>query len=356
MLADVVLAAALGPGWATGDSARIARGKETYEVACAACHGRDGRGNPEWESDVRPIEFSDCGTTAEPTELWTGIVKHGGQSSGLSSVMPAYDEAYDDDEIGAVVAYIRTFCAGADAYPPGDLNFRRLLKTGKAFPEQEVVLRLSHGHEKGSRETEVEAVYESRIGPRFQYELTLPVRAQASAGAGRGVADVEVEAKYVLGFDVRRLDIFSAGVGLVLPTGSEAKGLGDGTAFLSPFLAFGKGLGSSRTLLQAKAGVEIPTDSRRASTRLPYAVGLSQVLGTSPRGFAPAIELSGTYDARTKEHEYAAWIEVSKPLNKLGHVIASVGTRIPIRPKGESYRIEAYLLWDFGDGPLWIGW
>jgi hypothetical protein len=288
--------------------------------------------------------------------VWTGIVKQGGAPSGLSSVMPAFEEAYDDDEIGAVVAYIRTFCAEADAYPPGDLNFRRLLKTGKAFPEQEVVLRLSHRHEKGCRETELEAVYESRIGPRFQYELTLPVRAQASAGAGRGVADIELEAKYVLAFDARRLDILSAGLGLVLPTGSEAKGLGDGTAFLSPFLAFGKGLGSSRTLLQAKAGVEIPTDSRSASTRFQYAVGLSRVLGMSPRGSAPAVELSGTFDARTREHGYAAWIEVSKPLSKLGHVIASVGTEIPIRPRGETYRVEAYLLWDFGDGPLWIGW
>jgi hypothetical protein len=305
---------------------------------------------------VRPIEFSDCGTTAEPTEVWTEIVKHGGQPSGLSSVMPAFDEAYDDDEIGAVVAYIRTFCAEADVYPPGDLNFRRLLKTGKAFPEQEVVLRLSHEPAKRSRETELVALYESRIGPRFQYELTLPVRAQATGSAGRGIADIELEAKYVLGFDARRLDILSAGLGLVLPTGSKAKGLGDGTAFLSPFVAFGKALGNRRTLLQAKAGLEIPTDSRKASTELQYAVGLSHILGTSHRGFAPAIELSGTYDERTKRHGYAAWIEVSKPLNKLGHVMASVGTQVPIRPRGETYRIEAYLLWDFGDGPLWIGW
>ena len=48
--------------------------------------------------------------------------------------MPAFGEAYDKEEISAVVSYIRTFCADADAYPPGDLNFRRLLKTGKAFP------------------------------------------------------------------------------------------------------------------------------------------------------------------------------------------------------------------------------
>jgi hypothetical protein len=49
-------------------------------------------------------------------------------------------------------------------------------------------------------------------------------------------------------------------------------------------------------------------------------------------------------------------IEASKPLNKLGHVIASVGVALPMRPREERYRIQAYLLWDFGDGPFWLGW
>ena len=101
-------------GWATGDTVRIAKGKEVYAQACALCHGQDGRGNPEWESQVRPIEFSDCGTTAEPSDLWESIVRSGGKAAGLHSVMPAFGEAYSDDEIGAVVAYLRTFCAEAD--------------------------------------------------------------------------------------------------------------------------------------------------------------------------------------------------------------------------------------------------
>lgn len=50
------------------------------------------------------------------------------------------------------------------------------------------------------------------------------------------------------------------------------------------------------------------------------------------------------------------WLEVSKPLNALGHVIGAVGFQLPIRPRAQTYRIEAYLLWDFGDGPFWIGW
>lgn len=50
------------------------------------------------------------------------------------------------------------------------------------------------------------------------------------------------------------------------------------------------------------------------------------------------------------------WLETSKPLNRLGHVIASVGVQVPVLPHGDTWRLEAYLLWDFGDGPVWVGW
>jgi mono/diheme cytochrome c family protein len=341
-------------GWATGDTAKIAKGKEVYAQACALCHGQDGRGNPEWESQVRPIEFSDCGTTAEPSDLWESIVRSGGKAAGLHTVMPAFGEAYVDDEIGAVVAYLRTFCAEADRYPPGDLNFRRPLKTGKAFPEQEVVLRTTHKPRRGEKETELEAVYENRIGPRFQYELVLPLRAQG--GDGRGIGDVEIETKQVLAFSHRSLSIFSAGLGLVLPTGSESKGLGAGTAFVSPFAAFGKGFARGRTFFQTRVGAELPADRDKADPELKYAAALSHAFGMSRRAFVPALELTGTYNTKTKIHDTSAWVEVSKPLSKLGHVIASVGAQIPIRPRSDTWRLEAYVLWDFGDGPLWIGW
>ncbi len=340
--------------WATVDPARIARGRELYATACALCHGRDGAGNPEWESAVRPVSFADCATTAEPAEQWETIVKKGGPVRGLSSVMPAFGEAFTDDEIGAVVTYLRTFCPRADAYPPGDLNFRRLLVTGKAFPEEELVLAVAHRPHRSTRETELVASYEKRVGPRFQYEITAPFRAQASGGDGRGVADVEVEAKQVLHFDLRRAEILSAGLGLALPTGSESKGLGTGTAVFSPFLAYGKGWG--RTLLQAKVEARVAADADRADREIEYAIGASRALGQRTIAWTPAVELAGTWNTRTRQHDYAAVIEASKPLNKLGHVIASLGVVLPIRPREDRYRIQAYLLWDFGDGPFWQGW
>lgn len=341
-------------GWSTGDTARIARGREVYQQACAHCHGQDGNGNPEWESRVRPVPFGDCQTTAEPSDLWQHVVKHGGPSVGLNSVMPAFGEAYADDEIATVVAYLRTFCADADRYPPGDLNFRRPLKTGKAFPEQELVLRAAHAPERGERETGFELVYENRIGARFQYELALPLRAQG--GAGRGIGDVEIEAKQVLGFSHSSLSIVSVGLGSVLPTGSQSRGLGSGTVLFVPFVAAGKGFGSGRTFLQAKLAVELPADTKKADTEVQYAAALSHSLGMSRRAFVPALEFTGTYNTKTKAHEYSTWVVLSKPLSALGHVIASVGAEIPLRPRSASWRLQAYLLWDFGDGPVWSGW
>jgi mono/diheme cytochrome c family protein len=352
----VALVLAAG-GWATGDPERIARGRTVYEQACAACHGRDGRSNPDWPGEVRPVALDDCTTTAEPTSLWKAIVRDGGARWGLSSVMPAFGEAYDDGEIGAVVAYMRTFCRRVDQFPPGDLNFRRLLATSKAFPEMEWVLHLSHRPDGETRETELEVIYENRLGPRFQYELEVPFRLQArGAGRGIGLGDVTVSGKQVLAFDFERLAILSGGLDVGLPTGSEDNGLGAGTLRFSPFLSFGKAWGGGRSILQGRIAARIPADGDRADPEGAYAVAFSRALGHPRVAWTPAVELVGAVNLATRRHDYAVWIETSRALNKLGHVVGSGGVQIPIRPSGAATRIEFYLLWDFGDGPFWEGW
>jgi mono/diheme cytochrome c family protein len=351
-----LLAIALLTGWATANTAQLAKGKEVFEMACVACHGEDGAGNPAWESEVRPISFADCGTTAEPTALWKSIVTHGGPRHGLSEVMPAFGEAFPGDELNAVVAYLRTFCKNADRYPPGDLNFRRLIATGKAFPEAEVVLRSKIVPARG--ETELEFLYENRIGPRFQYELEFPLRPKANdQGYGPGIGDIVVSGKYVLGFDPARLQIFSAGLEVALPTGNEGKSLGSGTTVFSPYLAFGKGIGTG--VLQGKLAMELPADTNRASRNYRYAIAYSSPpIGFSRTGYVPSVELTGAYNARNRNHAQTAVVGVSKALNKLGHVIGSVGMGIPLRPSGapRPKEFRAYVLWDFGDGPIWTGW
>jgi mono/diheme cytochrome c family protein len=345
----------LAPDVRAAEPDRLARGRELYTQGCQSCHGADGRGNPQWESAVRPVAFTDCGTTSEATETWATVVKKGGPSRGLDSAMPAFEGAYTDDELGEIIAFIRSFCPQAERYPPGDLNFRRLLRTGKAFPEQEVVLRASHRPDVATRETEIEVLYENRLGPTFQYELVLPWRTSTSVpGEGAGLGDIELEGKKVVYFSQARRDILSVGLGLGLPTGSEDDGLGSGTVAFTPFMAYGKAWG--RSVLQLQAGAEIPADSDKADPELLYRIGVSHALGPVTTAFTPALELVGSYNTKTHEHDYAVWGELSKPLNKLGHVIASLGVQAPIRPQDASWKLELYLLWDFGDGSFWTGW
>jgi mono/diheme cytochrome c family protein len=347
------LALLLLAGWATSDP-RIAQGRQIYAQSCLMCHGQDGAGNPEWESEVRPIPFNDCATTAEPAELWESIVRKGGPPHGLSSVMPAFEEALTREEIGAVVAYIRTLCPTADEYPPGDLNFRRLMRTGKAFPEAEWVIRTSDDVGADNRRGDFQIAYENRIGPRFQYEIELPMRYAAREGEGTGVRDVVVSGKQVLHFDVKKREILSGGLGLTLPIGDRSKALGNDVWALSPFLAYGRAWG--RTLVQGRAAVALPSDAGKVDRMASYAVGLSRALGPARSAWTPAIEWSGQVNTDTGQHTNSLWLEISKPLNRLGHVIGAGGVQIPLNPRADPVRFEMYLLWDFGDGPLWTGW
>lgn len=343
-------------GWATGNPGQLAQGRAVYETACLVCHGKDGAGNPDWEGEVRPVSFADCGTTAEPTALWKSIVVNGGPKHGLADVMPAFGEAFAPAELDAVVAYLRTFCRTADRYPPGDLNFRRTLATGKAFPEAEVLLRTQVVPAEG--ETEMEFVYENRVGPRFQYELEFPLRpAATNEGYGAGIGDVVVSGKYVLSFDRARMRIVSAGLEAALPTGNEGRALGAGTTVLSPFLAFGKAFGS--TVFQTRVAGEFPINTTRASRTLRYEVAVSlPSIGFSRTGYVPTLEWTGIWNPDNKSRSETLVLGVSKALNRLGHVIASLGIGIPLDPRGDPRpkQFRAHLLWDFGDGPFWQGW
>jgi len=346
-----LLALGLAAATQASDAAQsVARGREIYRTACMLCHGRLGIGNDEWVNPVRPPDLADClANTAEPDEQWHTIVAHGGPARGLSSVMPAFGDAYSQDEIDDVVAYLRALCTRADRYPPGELNFRRLLATGKAYPESEVVLApsLTLGAPQGQGEAEIDLSYEDRLGPRFQYELTLPVRPMTAHDEG-SVGRLELEGKYVLGFDKARLQIVSAGLTLTLPT-DDTSGLG-----FEPFFAYGKAWRS--TTLQARIAGSIPSNGGFADAGLIYAVGVSHGFGPSRVAWTPAIEWFGEWNPRSGEHQSSLIAEASKPLSRLGHVIGCLGVQAPLAPRSRSWRLQAYVLWDFGDGPLWKGW
>jgi mono/diheme cytochrome c family protein len=355
----LLLVAAFPLGAARVGPAQVERPRlsppELYAQACSLCHGPDGRGST-WSGEVPVPDFSDClGNTSEPSEHWETIVARGGKARGLSATMPAFGEALDPAEIRGLVEYLRTFCGDARNYPPGDLNFRRPLETGKAYPEQEVVVKPESARFEDSSATGMEVVFENRLGPRFQYEINLPfVFDSGQDPEESGIGDLEIEGKYALAFDLSRMQILSGGLGVTLPTGSREKGLGDGATLLSPFVAYGKAWG--RTILQTRVGAEISTDTGRRSSELFFQAALSQALGPPRTAFVPAVEFLGTYDFDSGQNEWAAVLEVSRALTRLGHLIGALGVRLPLTASEERYRIVGYLLWDFGDGPFWKGW
>lgn len=342
----------LGQGWATGD-ARLEQGRELFAVACAACHGADGRGNPGWESTVSAPDLADCATTAERADHWQAIVARGGARFGLSSVMPAFGETLTEGEIAAVVAYTRTLCAEADRYPPGELNPRRLLSTLKAFPETEVRIEASHALDRTSRSL-LHVEFENRLGSRFQYGVGLPIRPQNSIyDELAGVGNVEFELKRALAFSPSRGLIASVGLEVEAPTGSLPRNLGTATWVWKPFAAIAKS--SGRMSAQAHVLAELPADAfRRQDRQLLYSLGVSYSLGPPRSAWTPSCEVVGTVNRRRHFWRHEVLLGISRPVSRLGHVVAAAGVRIPTRRFGPA-RLEGYVLWDFSEGPPWRG-
>jgi cytochrome c553 len=331
----------------------LSQGRDVYSAACAACHGADGRGNPLWESTVRPPDLADCATTAERADHWEAIVAKGGAAFGLSSVMPSFGETLDRAEIGAAVAYARTLCAAADRYPPGELNPRRLLATRKAFPETELRLEASHALD-GSSRSLLRFELENRLGPRIQYHVGLPVRPQDSIyDEFAGVGNLELGLKWVLGFSPARGLIASAGLTVEAPTGSRPRNLSNGTWVWKPGASIA--ITRSRTFVQAHVVAELPAAAFRQDRQLLYGVGLSHALGLPRSAWTPALEIVGTINPRRQFWRHELYLEISRPLNRLGHVVGAAGVRIPLGRYRAPTRVEGYLSWDYSEGRPWRG-
>ena len=113
----VVLALALGGlgllagglAWVLNDPrppAGASRGERLYFSFCAGCHGVDGRGS--WRAALFLIRPGDLTRTAnQPDRYVFDIIKHGGAAIGRPG-MPAFGAQLSDDDVRALVAYLRT--------------------------------------------------------------------------------------------------------------------------------------------------------------------------------------------------------------------------------------------------------
>lgn len=102
-----------------GNPEQVARGKVVYVQHCATCHGANLEGQPDWREKLpngrmpAPPHDASGHTWHHPDSVLFGIIKHGlvpGKYAPPSyqSDMPAFGGQLSDDEIWAVLAYIKS--------------------------------------------------------------------------------------------------------------------------------------------------------------------------------------------------------------------------------------------------------
>ncbi|MGH7300816.1 MAG: cytochrome c3 family protein [Candidatus Rokuibacteriota bacterium] len=109
---------AAAPGHGTGgiDPRILGRGKQTFGVYCANCHGPEGKGDGIAGQNL-PIVPQDLTEgrilNALPDHFLFSIIAHGGQEVGLSPLMPSFKPFLSDIQINEVIAYVRTLAEPA---------------------------------------------------------------------------------------------------------------------------------------------------------------------------------------------------------------------------------------------------
>jgi mono/diheme cytochrome c family protein len=101
------------------DVGRVALGKTLYDNNCAACHGANLEGQPNWRIRLAngrlpaPPHDKTGHTWHHPDALLIDLIKNGlvpGRTApkGYVSDMPAYNNLLSDNEIRAVLAYMKS--------------------------------------------------------------------------------------------------------------------------------------------------------------------------------------------------------------------------------------------------------
>jgi mono/diheme cytochrome c family protein len=351
------------------DRAALHSGRDIYQAACAGCHGGNGTGADRSLIGFEPPEtfpdFTSCDqTTPEENITWKAQIRDGGPTRGFSQIMPAFGDALTNEQIDAVVGYLRSFCR-EEGWPRGELNLPRALATEKAFPEDETVLTSSFNaqHSPG---IDSELAYEHRLGKRDQLEVAIPFAfaQRESGGLSGGIGDIAVGLKRVmfshLSPDTRSGSILSLQGEVALPTGDETRGFGTGEAVFTAFGAYDV-LFPGNAFLQVQGGIDVP----RHTQDVPRTAFLRAALGKSlaerdgyGRLWSPMLELTGERDLEDRARtQWDVIPEVQVTLSARQHVRAALGFRIPVTETADRPRqVMLYALWDWFDGGLREGW
>jgi len=99
-------------------AADMAAAAASYKDTCAKCHGPAGKGDGPKAAELKDNgklvscgDLTDCAKMSKISDddMFKEL-KDGGAAVGKSKFMIAYGDAMEDDEIKALVAYVRTLC------------------------------------------------------------------------------------------------------------------------------------------------------------------------------------------------------------------------------------------------------
>jgi mono/diheme cytochrome c family protein len=105
------------PSVDASDSEAIALGRQVYETQCASCHGLNLEGQANWQEpnpdgSFRGPPHDETGHTWHHNDAYLiESIKLGGARLSASqgvSAMPAYENILSDEQISAVLAYIKS--------------------------------------------------------------------------------------------------------------------------------------------------------------------------------------------------------------------------------------------------------
>jgi mono/diheme cytochrome c family protein len=99
------------------DAEQVSLGRTVYDAHCAVCHGPQLEGQPDWRQRLHngrlpaPPHDETGHTWHHPDQQLFGMTKYGMTPyapEGYESDMPAFDSTLFDEEIWAVLAYIKS--------------------------------------------------------------------------------------------------------------------------------------------------------------------------------------------------------------------------------------------------------
>jgi cytochrome c6 len=105
-LAFLCLPVLLSPVMSAKASLRIPAedGGALFGQKCALCHGKDGKGLPQWRAKGQP-DFTDAHFQSSVTDQQISDVIH----NGKGKFMPPFKAKLSDEQITALVAQVRAF-------------------------------------------------------------------------------------------------------------------------------------------------------------------------------------------------------------------------------------------------------